>query len=72
MKKGFVRGVTSRSIWNSYLHWEDEGHKAGLFKDKALKLHTHHHELGGFPLIKAYMCHRCKKIIMETYIEEDK
>ncbi len=70
MDEGFVRGLSHQIHYNSSLYWNDENHKMGWFSN-GLKLFSDHHNFG-CPAVKAYKCDDCKKIIMETYIVEDK
>lgn len=69
MDEGFVRGSGGRSIYKSFLYWNDSENKMGWFK-MGLKLAADHHNLG-YPAVVAYKCDDCKKIIMDTYIVEE-
>lgn len=66
MDAGFVRGDVS--IIKGDLYWCVSEYKDKLFY-KWKKLAAHHHRLGR-PVVKAYKCSECKKVIMETCIAE--
>lgn len=69
MDEGFVRGMAGRSIYKSFLYWNDYENKMGLFS-YGLKLAADHHNVGA-PAVVAYKCDDCKKIIMDTCIVEE-
>ncbi|MBR3341824.1 MAG: hypothetical protein IKG30_09400 [Clostridiales bacterium] len=75
MKEGFVRsgatraGLITRGSGSGFLYWTDDEYKAGLTSN-GLKLHADQFDEFGLALTKAYMCDACKKVILDTYVEE--
>ena len=78
MKEGFVRSgavrvglVTRSSSGSGFLYWNDDENKLTLFSN-GLKLHADQLDKYGLALTKGYMCGACKKVILDTYVEDRK
>lgn len=72
MDKGFVKGPPDR-LFNGCLYWDSKPEmklSEHFFKMKLPTLAVSHYD-NNFPAIVSYKCDNCKKIIMDTYVENE-
>lgn len=71
MYDGYIKTIPDR-IHKGLIWWQDErdSHKTHLFSQPGKELKVDHYEDIGYPCIKAHACPRCKKIILDSYIEQ--
>lgn len=74
MDKGFVKGNPSGSLrYNGQLYWDTKPKmkiSECLFSIKLPTLAVSHYD-DRFPTVVSYKCDDCKKIIMDTYVENE-
>ncbi len=73
MAEGFVKGLPDRSLLNGRLYWDTKAKMkvSELFLPLKFQALAVSHYDACYPAVKSYKCDTCKKIIMDTYIEEE-
>lgn len=73
MYEGYVRASATR-MYKGDIYWQDEkdSHKKLWLSENRIPLEIDHYEDLFDPCIKAHACPRCKKIILDSYMETSK